>query len=333
MEPADSPAASPELALTPNELRLAQRIQRQVLQMVPLHLLDFSPDDFSVTLMDQGETGELAHMAFQSWIAEELLNHPLMQRYPPPPTYLRGFLKRYLALVERLEPAAEVNEALLATYIDLLGQIPASQDGRPLDRCYKTYLPSTGSPRNNLPAETSITLQEEQMMICRGTTGLRTWEASLRLAEYVIQEGQALVQERAVVELGSGTGLVGLVSALVGATRVTMSDYNPEVLDLLRDNIALNSDRLPCPVEVRRLDWTKFSVADLTSFRESTVLGADLVYDPSIIPALVDILHAFVTLDCQVYVASTIRNATTFQLFRDTLGIWSYCYDLYEGQS
>jgi len=48
------------------------------------------------------------------------------------------------------------------------------------------------------------------------------------------------------VDLGTGTGLSGLVAGCLGAREVTFSDIGP-VLDLTRENIALNLASLPDP--------------------------------------------------------------------------------------
>jgi nicotinamide N-methyltransferase len=48
------------------------------------------------------------------------------------------------------------------------------------------------------------------------------------------------LENKHVLELGSGTGLLGLVAARLGAASVTLTDL-PSELDLLRANVALNS--------------------------------------------------------------------------------------------
>lgn len=45
------------------------------------------------------------------------------------------------------------------------------------------------------------------------------------------------------------------------------------------------------------------------------VLGADLLYDPGVIPALVALLHGLLRAGAQAYIATTLRNATTVEAF------------------
>ncbi|KAJ1973076.1 hypothetical protein H4R35_004315 [Dimargaris xerosporica] len=165
----------------------------------------------------------------------------------------------------------------------------------------------------------AITLQEERMLVAKGTTGLRTWEASLRLAEYIIHHWTDVIGTRAVLELGSGTGLLGLTCALLASPRVTMTDFHPDVLALLATNVKLNESRTKTLPTVTTLDWENFTASALAHHRNSVVLGADLVYDPSIIPALINVLSTLCLMQCSVYIASTVRNANTFAQFTSAL--------------
>lgn len=75
-----------------------------------------------------------------------------------------------------------------------------------------------------------VTLAEEQKTISHGTTGLRTWGASLRLAELILvqpelvfppptqpqQEGEQEQTTVNILELGAGVGFLGLFLATLG---------------------------------------------------------------------------------------------------------------------
>ncbi|KAA1078224.1 hypothetical protein PGT21_030981 [Puccinia graminis f. sp. tritici] len=109
-----------------------------------------------------------------------------------------------------------------------------------------------------------------------------------------------------VLELGSGTGLVGLTSSQILASilssslssieptdvEVILTDYHPEVLNNLQHNLELNRSRhnLPkgCPstlsVKVMKLDWREPESSELAHIGLTgafdVVLGSDLVYEP-----------------------------------------------------
>ena len=65
-----------------------------------------------------------------------------------------------------------------------------SEDALPSDsyitHYWKAPVPIYGSNESELPYETT-TLLESQSTIAAGTTGLRTWRASLALAQYLIE--------------------------------------------------------------------------------------------------------------------------------------------------
>lgn len=92
-----------------------------------------------------------------------------------------------------------------------------------------------------------------------------------------------------VLELGAGTGVVGLALARRSApvTRVTLTDGQPGVVENLKHNVAATSSicALSVPVEVLRLEWTS---PDLERFHQDidVIVGSDLVYDISVLPAL-----------------------------------------------
>jgi hypothetical protein len=50
------------------------------------------------------------------------------------------------------------------------------------------------------------------------------WPAGEVLSQYLVHRGPEFMQGRRVLELGSGTGLVGLVAAQLGASKVTITD-------------------------------------------------------------------------------------------------------------
>lgn len=59
-----------------------------------------------------------------------------------------------------------------------------------------------------------------------------------------------------VLEIGSGTGAVGLAAAVLGASNVTMTDLD-YTLDNLRSAVAANTAVLPdgAGVHITELDW------------------------------------------------------------------------------
>ncbi|KAM8806643.1 protein N-lysine methyltransferase METTL21A [Eudromia elegans] len=101
------------------------------------------------------------------------------------------------------------------------------------------------------------------------------WDAAVVLSAF-LEAGGVELRERAVLELGAGTGLLGIVAALLGA-RVTITD-RAAALPLLEANVR---DNLPPAVRpraaVRELTWGR----ELGAFPRGAfdvVLGSDIVY-------------------------------------------------------
>lgn len=70
-------------------------------------------------------------------------------------------------------------------------------------------------------------------------THRRVWPTACILAKYLSQH-QALIRGKRVVELGAGSGAVGLACAALGAASVTLTDQ-PEALPLIRANAERNA--------------------------------------------------------------------------------------------
>jgi predicted nicotinamide N-methyase len=111
--------------------------------------------------------------------------------------------------------------------------------------------------------------------------GVVLWPAALALAHEIVTR-RAEFAGRTVLELGAGTGLPGLVAAAVGAT-VVQTDRPGLALEVCRRNGRRNradgieylaADWADWP-EVRRFDW---------------VIGADVIYAPSLHPLVTAIL-------------------------------------------
>lgn len=164
---------------------------------------------------------------------------------------------------------------------------------------------------------------------------LRVWPAAPALVDAVAAIGRdasraALVRGRAVLELGAGTGLVGLAVAAagVGVARVLLTDAAAESVARMADAAADNAGVLRgVPVRAAELEWAAFAAgrergaaadfgadgsrrprvshlgvdddgggsvfnSELTDAPPLLVIGSDVVYDPEALPALAGTLRA-----------------------------------------
>ncbi|PSC67978.1 lysine methyltransferase METTL21B [Micractinium conductrix] len=119
--------------------------------------------------------------------------------------------------------------------------------------------------------------------------GLDIWPASIALGRYLSAHRQ-LVAGQAVLEVGAGVGLVGLLCAQLGAGSVLLTDNEPAVLSLLEGNAALNGQQARCAV--LRLDWRRPEAA-LAAEQRATwrlVVAVDVLYTSAVAEPLLDTL-------------------------------------------
>ncbi|XP_060067340.1 protein N-lysine methyltransferase METTL21A-like [Ylistrum balloti] len=100
------------------------------------------------------------------------------------------------------------------------------------------------------------------------------WDAAIVLCEY-LEKNVELVNGKKVIELGAGSGIVGIVAALLGG-KVTITDLDV-ALEYINEVVEENlRDKPGLDVQVKGLDWTK----DWSKFSADydIVLGADIIY-------------------------------------------------------
>ncbi|EDV23494.1 uncharacterized protein TRIADDRAFT_58173 [Trichoplax adhaerens] len=101
----------------------------------------------------------------------------------------------------------------------------------------------------------SSTLQIHQAEI--GDVGCVVWDAALVLAKYLElghEKGSEDINGKKVIELGAGTGIVGLCAAIIGAN-VVITDL-PQFLPLMQLNIDNNKSSIHSGhIEASVLSW------------------------------------------------------------------------------
>ncbi|KAJ6541859.1 hypothetical protein B0H19DRAFT_958647 [Mycena capillaripes] len=281
-------------------------------------------------------------------IHDFLIDHILLsahfQKYPASKDYQKSFWKWMIPLLEKklgTDPL-EIDSRIYELYLELLnaslgsgpliGQSPPSES-------YITHFWRPGETKGpsisvDLNEYQATTLLESRTLISSGTTGLRTWLASLVLGQYLILN-PALVHRKRILELGSGVGFLGsLVASLQllddsNPGMVCMSDINDSVLQRCRDNVQLPCNLSSSHPDVRCcfLDWSAAldpdGIAPLTSLLHDEldpdlILGADIVFDPALIPPLVAVLRLALRPSSRpksALIALTVRNPTTMQKF------------------
>ncbi|KAJ7110321.1 hypothetical protein C8R43DRAFT_1139336 [Mycena crocata] len=296
-----------------------------------------------------------------NFLVDRVLMNPHFQTYPPSKQYQKSFWKWVIDDLEkklRSDPDSEfeVDSRIYDYYLGLLnssvrpggapelvGQIPPAQ----------SYITHFWRSNNSLLPGASVdldtfhttTLLESRTIIETGTTGMRTWLASLILAQYLIFNPD-LVYGKRILELGSGIGFLGSIVASLqllehqgrapDATMpgtVWMSDINDTVLSRCRDNVQLPCNLSSAHPDVKCcfLDWSAAldpeDAIPLTSLLNDEldpdlILGADIVFDPDLIPGLVAVLQLALRPSPRLrsaIIALTVRNPDTMRKFIDAV--------------
>ena len=103
-------------------------------------------------------------------------------------------------------------------------------------------------------------------------TNLRLWPSSLVLSKFLCEHPDLVVGKR-VVELGAGSGAVGLVCAALGAESVTLTDV-PDALRLIHRNVDRNAPPAGTTVRVAACEWGNRAHIDAL-LRDSETLPTD----------------------------------------------------------
>uniref|UniRef100_A0A8C6V396 EEF1A lysine methyltransferase 3 n=1 Tax=Neogobius melanostomus TaxID=47308 RepID=A0A8C6V396_9GOBI len=144
------------------------------------------------------------------------------------------------------------------------------------------------------------------------------WEAAIHLSNYLAERSAELKGKR-VIELGSGTGLLGIFAARLGAV-VTLTDL-PVALPPISANVGANTPSGGWPSLPPHFpsDW------DL-------VLGADIIYIPETFPLLIETLVHLCRSGTVVFFCSKMRKEHRTHIFMRIIcppgSTWSLCNEM-----
>ncbi|KAJ1996190.1 Protein-lysine N-methyltransferase efm6 [Coemansia spiralis] len=151
--------------------------------------------------------------------------------------------------------------------------------------------------------------------------GSTVWDAGLVLAKYLdwqTSTGSLNLAGKTVLELGSGTGLVGITLARLQPDCCVMLSDKEELLPLLERNIALNG--LQTNLSAICLDWCVPEHCSNVSFTPDIILVSDGIWIKDLHKPLADTLARLSNTDTRVLLAYETRKFDEEAKF---IALWS----------
>lgn len=134
--------------------------------------------------------------------------------------------------------------------------------------------------------------------------GGSVWEAAEVLANFV--EENFPVEGRTVLDLGSGTGVLGLCLAIGGAKSVVLTDRF-DVVELLQKSLAQNA-LLAERVSVQELNWGE-ACPGLLDQKFDLVVGSELLYNGNLYDKLMSSIVNFCSPSTTVLLSYEARSS------------------------
>ncbi|CAK9024664.1 Protein-lysine N-methyltransferase EFM3 (Elongation factor methyltransferase 3) [Durusdinium trenchii] len=221
----------------------------------------------------------------------QLFHDELLRDFPPLPTARRSLAK---AVIKELEELEEVHDELFevcASHAATASSHRSAPGGFVGHRIFR------------LSQAGHVVLRVAEQIGGGLETGGLLWTGACTALGLAL--GGALPLRGRILELGAGTGFLGLALAVHDPTlHVTLSDHQPQVLENLRYNVEATKKCNPSKelhLEVEALDWCHMDHREV-----DVVVGSDLAYDalamPGLAAALAKLLaprgtaqHAFLT--------------------------------------
>ena len=202
-----------------------------------------------------------------------MLHDPVTSTYPPCQRYTLRFLQRYLEELESNPSTVDIADELCQE-ISILVRYPTQ------DLYHLSF-------RNN-----DIVVTCRVARYCN-EVGLKLWEAAYCLTEFS-SSNPTLFQNKKILELGSGGGLVGLfIGACLKPKSVYMTDY-AKVLANLAYNVDIHKHLYGEIVKAGNLDWENLSEEGVIEIQNcDMILCADCVYDKTVFSCIIRILNLF----------------------------------------
>jgi hypothetical protein len=108
-------------------------------------------------------------------------------------------------------------------------------------------------------------------------SGQKLWCGSLGAIEYLI-DNKDFYENKIVIELGAGTGVMGMLCKKMGAKRVLLTDYDEKSINHMNYDCKMNE----IDAEVKVCDWFNFDInelqLDMNNTKNIRIVAGDVLY-------------------------------------------------------
>jgi predicted nicotinamide N-methyase len=127
---------------------------------------------------------------------------------------------------------------------------------------------------SHLPIEMLMYNQSKGVEI----SGQKMWCGSITVIDYVLRN-RDVIKDRTVVELGAGTGVLGMICSKIGCSKVILTDNDPRSITHMKQDCLHNT----VEAEVKVLDWFSPEIDSLElgegeSLTELRIVAGDVLY-------------------------------------------------------
>ena len=214
-----------------------------------------------------------------------------------------------------------ISDDLMNALSTLLASPVQSEASFVQQKSYVTYTISALVLSNGGPATITL-LESRNLLTAGGITGFRTWEAAMHMGNYLCAN-PSLIHDKSVLELGTGTGYLSILSArYMNASHVLATDGSEDVVSSLATNFYLNDLQDSSTIEGKELRWGHALVGsehpEWNGGRSiDLVIASDVTYDLTWHPALVSTFGELFDLypTAKILIASAVRNEKTYEMF------------------